>query len=343
MPSQISRSAESERVTMATIARIAGVTQPTVSRAFSHPDKLSAETLARIMDAVRLTGYVPNLVAGALASNRTRILAAIVPSITNVIYSSLLQPFIMRVRESGYQTMVMESGLSEAEEERLVFSALARRPEGILLTGVGHSRECVRQLMLAGIPVVEVWDITENPIHMCVGFSHHDVARDAALHLLSKGYRDLAVISAEDVRALRRSEAFCNAVEAAGVAHPREILVGGAASIKRGREALSRLVDSGFRCGAIFCSSDVLAHGVLIEAQSRGIAIPADIGLLGFGDQEFAAQLLPPLSSIDLDRQRIGSAAAEAMIEALEMGTAANKKSIRVDYRIVERGTLAAE
>ena len=103
---------ETDRVTMTTIARIAGVTQATVSRAFNHPDKLSAQTLNKIMEAVRVTGYVPNLLAGALASKKSRMMAAIVPSITNVVYSSVLQPFIGRVRSHGYQTMVMESGLA---------------------------------------------------------------------------------------------------------------------------------------------------------------------------------------------------------------------------------------
>ncbi len=325
---------------MATIARIAGVTQPTVSRAFNRPEKLSEATLNRIKDAVRLTGYVPNLVAGALASNKTRMLAAIVPSMTNVIYSSLLQPFIARMRESGFQTMVMESGLSDEDEERLVQSALARRPEGMLLTGVSHSRECVRQLFSARIPVVEVWDITDNPIDICVGFSHVDVARDAARHLIGKGYRNLAVISANDVRALRRSSAFCDAAVAAGLPMPVTRNVNGVASIRRGREALSSITADDFRNGAIFCSSDVLAQGVLIEAQARGIDVPRELGVLGFGDQEFAEQLLPPLSSINLNRQGIGSLAAETLIDSLRGKRLTGKNILKVEYQFMDRATL---
>jgi LacI family transcriptional regulator, gluconate utilization system Gnt-I transcriptional repressor len=330
---------ENERVTMATIARIAGVTQPTVSRAFNHPDKLSPETLGRIMEAVRATGYVPNLVAGALASNRSRTLAAIVPSITNIVYSSLLQPFIAKVRADGYQTMVLESGLSEEEEEKLVLSALSRRPEGILLTGVHHSRECRRQLMLAGIPVVEVWDITESPIDICAGFSHTDAARDAARHLLSLGYRKLAVISANDTRARLRCNAFCDAVRVAGAAAPVVEAFDGTASLRLGRQGFAALAERGFREGAVFCSSDMLAHGVMIEAKVRGIDVPHALGVLGFGDQDFASELVPPLSSINVNRQRLGEEAATALIAAMNSNERP-KSVINIGYTFKTRGSL---
>ena len=331
---------ETDRVTMTTIARIAGVTQATVSRAFNHPDKLSTETLNKIMEAVRVTGYVPNLLAGALASKKSRMMAAIVPSITNVVYSSVLQPFIGRVRSHGYQTMVMESGLAEEEEERLVTLALARRPEGILLTGVSHSRECRRQLMVSGVPVVEIWDVTKNPIDVCVGFSHTDVARDAAFHLLSKGYKRLAVVSAHDARAQRRRDAFCDAAVTAGSAPPLQFNVDGPASISFGRQALHDLISQGFSSGAVFCSSDILAHGVLIEGQAQGISVPETIGVLGFGDQDFAASLVPSLSSIGIDRQELGNRAADALVQAIAYKTR-SETVINIGYKIVERGSLS--
>jgi LacI family gluconate utilization system Gnt-I transcriptional repressor len=331
--------AEPDRVTMATIARIAGVTQPTVSRAFNHPNKLSPETLDRIMEAVRVTGYVPNLLAGALASNKSRTLAAIVPSITNVVYSSLLQPFIAKVRDHGYQTMVLESGLSEQEEEKLVLSALSRRPEGVLLTGVHHSRECRRQLMVAGIPVVEVWDITESPIDICAGFSHSDAGRDAAHHLLSLGYKRLAVVTANDIRARLRARAFSDAALAAGAEAPMVEAFDGTATLRLGRKGFSGLAENGFTEGAVFCSSDMLAHGVMIEARARGIEVPDDIGVLGFGDQDFASDLVPSLSSISVNRQQLGDQAADALIEAMTAHTR-SRKVINIGYGFKLRGSL---
>lgn len=331
-----------EPVTMATIARIAGVTQPTVSRAFNHPEKLSPDTLHKIMEAVRRTGYVPNMVAGGLASNRSGMLAAIVPSITNIIYSALVQTFAALVRERGYQVMLMESGFDAEEEARLVRIALARRPEGLLLTGVDHSPACRRMIEGAALPTVEVWDLSASPIDVCVGFSHEGAAGAAAEWLLARGYTHFGVVSADDPRALRRKIVFSHVVTAAGHAPPTEILYPGFASLRRGRDALSRLVAGGLldRNGksAIFCSSDVLAQGILIEAQARGISLPRDLGLMGFGDQDFAVDLNPALTTVRVDRGMLGQRAAEALISRID-AVANPVRRIDIGHRIVERAS----
>lgn len=327
-----------EVVTMTMVARMAGVTQSTVSRAFNHPERLSPETLARVMEAVRITGYVPNMVAGGLASSRSGILAAIVPSMTNIIYSALVQTFAALMRDRGYQVMLMESGFGPEEEERQVRLALARRAEGVLLTGVHHSDACRRMLLRAGTPVVEVWDLSETPIDICAGFSHSAAGRAAARWLTARGYDDFAVVSADDARALRRCAAFRDEVAPRPV---REVVFPGAASIGHGRRALSDLVADGFLAGAgraIFCSSDVLAQGILIEAQARGIRVPQDLGLMGFGDQDFAADLHPALTTVRVDRATLGARAAEALIARIG-GHSAPARRIDVGFHVVERAS----
>ncbi|MGB0904372.1 MAG: LacI family DNA-binding transcriptional regulator, partial [Mangrovicoccus sp.] len=105
-----SKTRETGAVTMATIGKLAGVSQVTVSRALSHPEKVSPATLQRIQDAIRMTGFVPNALAGALASKKSCLITALVPSITNVVYSSLLHGFSDILRAEGYQMMVSETG-----------------------------------------------------------------------------------------------------------------------------------------------------------------------------------------------------------------------------------------
>lgn len=329
-------------VTMATIARIAGVTPSTVSRAFNHPHRISPETVQRVMEAVRQTGYVPNMMAGGLASNRSRILAAIVPSITNIIYAGFVQNFIANVRERGYQVMLMESGFSQEEEERLVALALARRPEGFLLTGIGHTTQCRMHLLSAGVPVVETWDLTNNPIDVCVGFSHTEAARTAARHLVAKGYKSIAIATMDDERALRRRDAFMAELNAIGIADVRQVVLGPTPTIGLGRKSFSLLQDAGFgkpERSAIFCSSDVIAHGVIIEAQTRGFSIPQDVGVMGFGDQEFAADLQPSLTTLRIDRFMLGARAAEAMIARID-GRDVAMQRIDIGSKIVERASL---
>ncbi|WP_245155729.1 LacI family DNA-binding transcriptional regulator [Paracoccus ravus] len=335
---------KAQPVTMATIARIAGVTPSTVSRAFNHPELISPETVERIMEAVRLTGYVPNLVAGGLASNRSRSLAAIVPSITNIIYAAFVQNFVVNVRERGYQVMLMESGFSRQTEQELVATALGRRPEGFLLTGVNHSNACRRQLLAADVPVIEAWDLTESPIDICVGFSHAGAAKAAARHLVGRGYRSVAIATMDDERALRRRDAFLAELRAAGIAHPREVTLPGGPTLGKGRQALARLLAEqadDTADTAIFCSSDVIAHGIMIEAQSRGLSVPGDLGVMGFGDQEFAADLNPALTTIRIDRAALGARAAEAMMARID-GREDVERRIDIGFEVIDRASLLA-
>lgn len=325
-------------VTMSTIAQMAGVTQATVSRALNRPEVVSPDTLERIMQAVHATGYVPNAVAGALASSKSRMVAAVVPSITNIVYSALIHHFIALVRAAGYQTILVEAGFSPEEEEALVASLIARRPDGILLTGVHHSNRCRSQLLSAGLPVVEVWDLTETPIDICVGFSHAGVGRAVAQFAHDRGYAAAAAVSAGDERALRRQAAFCRWFEDLGHPAPQQIAFDGPASLARGRTALARLLDDGFSDGVIFCSSDLLAQGVLLEAQARGLTLPGDFGLIGFGDQDYAADLVPPLTTVRVDRSVLGRRAADALLSRIN-GSAATETAIDVGFEIVVRQT----
>jgi LacI family gluconate utilization system Gnt-I transcriptional repressor len=326
-------------VTMETVARLAGVSQVTVSRALNDPDKVSPATLARIRQAISITGYVPNLVAGALASKRSKLIAALIPSITNIVYSSLMQHFSEAVRSSGYQLLMSETGFSQMEEQALVAKLLTRRPDAVLLTGVHHSSECRRMLLGAGIPVVEVWDITETPIDTCVGFSHTGAGRAVAEFIVRNGYRRAANVSAGDERALRRKDAFAKALMERGFESVPEVCFEGGASIERGRLALARLVNEhAFRHGVIYCSSDLLAHGVLIEALARGLSVPSEIAVVGFGDQVFAPHTLPPLTTVRVDRALLGRKAAEALLTRLN-GETVTERTTDIGFEIVRRET----
>ena len=240
---------KSGTVTMETVGRLAGVSQVTVSRALNDPKKVSANTLKRIQDAIELTGYVPNMVAGALASKRSQLIAALVPSITNVIYSDLMQNFIDVIRGSGYHVLMAETGFSQEEEQAVLSTMLSRRPDGILLTGIHHSAGCKRMLLGAGIPVVEVWDTTESPIDVCIGFSHIRAGEEMAQFAFEHGYRKAIAVSAGDERALRRKDAFCTRFGKLTGTRPDAICFESGATIERGRNGLARAINGGFRNG----------------------------------------------------------------------------------------------
>ncbi len=322
---------------METVGRLAGVSQVTVSRALSDPSKVSRKTLERIREAIEVTGFVPNALAGALASRRSKLITALVPSLTNIVYSSMVKAFGEGLHDQGYQILLSETGFDLNEEEALVATHLSRRPDAMLLTGIHHSPQTRRMLLGAGIPVVEMWDITDSPIDLCVGFSHVEAGRAVADHAADAGYARAGTVSAHDERALRRKAAFAERFAARTAGTVAEVDLDGPASLAGGRAGLARLIDEyGFEDGMIFCSSDVLAHGVIVEAQVRGLAIPDTIAVFGFGDQEFAAHTAPSISTVRVDREALGRAAAQAVLKRLA-GETPTASAIDIGYEIVKR------
>lgn len=328
----------SDSVTLEDVARLAGVSTITVSRAVNHPDKVAPETLERVNRAIGQTGYVPNLLAGGLASRRTRLIAAIVPTIASLVYAETMQYFSARLREAGYQVLLGESGYPEQSEQSLISAILSRRPDGILLTGVNHSTDCRRLLLAANIPVVETWDLTPTPLDVVVGFSHERIGEAVADYLAPRGYRQIATVSADDRRAQVREKAMLQRLAAHGIGDVMTGRVQAPTDLHRGRQGVAELLERGFRGGVVCCSSDTLAHGVLIELQSRGLRVPDDVAVLGFGDQSFAADTYPALSTVRIDRPRMGRLAAETLLRRIA-DEPVDEPVMDVGFAIVERAT----
>jgi LacI family gluconate utilization system Gnt-I transcriptional repressor len=329
--------ATSGRVTLAEVAKRAGVSPMTVSRVINQPSSVSPEVQKTVRAAIDDLGYVPNLMAGALASSKTRLVAAIVPTLAHMMFSSTVQIVADRLAGEGYQVLLGLSGYPETVgEEELVRAMLSRLPDAIYLTGTFHSPTTRRRLKAANIPIVETWDLSRRPIDMAVGFSHAAVGEAVAHFLLAKDYEDFATISAGDERALMRRDGFARIVERAG-SKVTNILTPAPTNVKMGREELARLADAGFR-GAIFCSSDALALGIVTEARTRDLRVPEDIAVIGFGDFDYAANTSPRLSSVFVDRQKIADIATDALLARLA-GRTVSPKVVDIGFRIIDRET----
>ena len=327
-------------VTLADVAKLAGVSPITVSRVLNRPELVTPATIEQVQQVIERTGYTPNLLAGGLASNKSRLVAAIVPSITNAIFVETTQALTDRLWEAGYQVLLGLSGYPAAREDALLSAVLSRRPDAIFLTGINHSPQARQRLLGAKIPIVETWDLTPTPIDMLVGFSHLDVGRAVASHLAAKGRRRLALITADDERANVRQKGFTQAAEAAGAAVD-VIFVPAPSTLPLGRNALAELLDratSATLPDAVFCGSDLMAHGVLEEARARGLRIPQDLAIIGFGGLESTAHTSPQLSTVNIDRKAIGELAAEIMLERFA-GKVDQPKVIDVGFTIIDRET----
>ena len=323
-------------ITLADVARLAGVSAITVSRALNTPDRVAPETLAQVRGAVARTGYVPNLLAGGLASNRSRLVAALVPTIAGSVFLDTVQALTETLADAGCQLMLGQAGYSGAREEALIDAIVGRRPDGIVLIGLLRSPEGRRRLLAAGIPVVETWDLSPTPIDMLVGFSHEKVGASVAEYLHGKGYRRPAVVSASDHRASLRLAGFRERMRGLGVAAVPSRMTPAPSTLGNGRSALTELLAESPQMDAVYCSSDVLAQGVLIEAHARGLRVPQDLAVIGFGDLGFAAHLHPALSTVHIDGEAIGRQAARFILDRVE-GRDAGAPIRDIGFTLVER------
>ncbi|HEY9278495.1 MAG TPA: LacI family DNA-binding transcriptional regulator [Eoetvoesiella sp.] len=325
-------------MTVHDVARVAGVSAITVSRALNSPEQLSETTLARVRKAIDDTGYVPNLLAKGLnAKQSARLVAAIIPTLSGPVFSETIQTLTQVLAQKNYQLILGQSGYDEdSREDDLLNAIIGRRPDGIVLTGVLRSDLGRKRLVASGIPVVETWDLTSTPIDMLVGFSHEEVGKKVCDFLYARGRRRPALITARDVRALRRSDAFSVRAGELGMAPVPVVTVPAPATLANGREGLAELLLTYPDVDSVFCSSDMLALGVLTEAQSRSLAVPGKLAVVGLGDLDFAANLYPSLTTVRIDGKAIGGQAAKFIMDRAE---AVHQPSQIVDigFTIVER------
>jgi LacI family gluconate utilization system Gnt-I transcriptional repressor len=323
-------------VTLHDVAKLAGVAPITASRALNTPKQVSAEVLRKVSDAVARTGYVPNLLAGGLASTRSRLVAAVVPTIAGPVFQETVQSLTEALAERGYQLKLGQAGYAGGREDALLEAIIGRRPDGIVLTGIMHSAQGRRRVLASGIPVVETWDLTPTPIDMLVGFSHVEVGRAVAAYLHGNGRRRPAVVAGDDERALRRTDAFRAAAHALGMAEPRVVAVPAPTTLKSGRLALAALLRESNDIDAVFCSSDLLALGVMTEARVQGLKVPQQLAVVGFGDLAFAADLDPALSTVRIRGDAIGRQAAMFIVDRVE-GREVPERVIDIGFSIIER------
>ncbi|RZL61193.1 MAG: LacI family DNA-binding transcriptional regulator [Variovorax sp.] len=323
-------------VTLHDVAKLAGVAPITASRALNTPAQVSPEVLRKVTEAVSRIGYVPNRLAGGLASARSRLVAAVVPTIAGPVFLDTVQALTGALAEQGYQLMLGQSGYVDSREDALLETIIGRRPDGIVLTGVMHSPEGRRRLLAAGIPVVETWDLTPTPIDMLVGFSHVEVGRAVVRFLHGKGRRRLAMVAGDDERSKQRQQAVHDSARALGLPAVPVIEVPAPTTLRSGRQALSALMAAHPHTDAVFCSSDLLALGVMTEARASGIDIPARLAVMGFGDLEFAADLHPALTTVRIDGNAIGRQAARFIVDRAE-GREVAERVVDIGFSIVER------
>ncbi len=326
-----------QNLTVHDIARLAGVSAMTVSRALNHPEKVSPAMRAKVQAVVQHTGFVPNGMAGGLRSSKAKLVAAVLPTLVGPVFQETTRALNAALDTRGYQLMIGQSGYDVSREDTLLDAIIRRRPDGIVLTGIMHTPAGRRQLLASGIPVVETWDLTPTPIDMLVGFSNEEIGVAVCTWLHQRGYRRPALVSGQDERAQRRNSSFLRQARSLGMGDDIPVcLTPAPTTLGAGRATLGQLLERPSGVDAVFCSSDMLALGVMMEAQVRGLDVPGQLGVVGLGDLEFAASLTPALTTVRIDGTRIGETAARYIVDRAE-GRPVEQPILDIGFSIIER------
>jgi LacI family gluconate utilization system Gnt-I transcriptional repressor len=318
------------------VASRAGVSTATVSRFYNNPAVVAPATAERIRAAIEATGYVPNLIAGGLASNRSRLVAVLVPEVAQSIFNDTIEAMSMELYLDGNVVMLGLTGADNSRMSQLIDAALARRADAIILTGIVTDAATRERLRQRDVTVIETWGIPDEPIDIAVGYSHTAVGRDIARFLLGRGYTRPLLTVANGVRARQRRDGIIEEWTSAGRKAPDVIEVPLPTRFGHSRLVWRQVAQRKPLPDVIVCGSDVLAQGVIIEAQAAGIKVPDQLAVMGFGNVAIAGDMRPSITTVDVDGARIGREAV-AVLRRRAAGEHIARTVIDVGFRLIAR------
>ncbi len=323
------------RIKMSDVAKAAGVSAMTVSRALRRDGRIAPATRRRILAVVRDLGYVPDRIAGSFSSQRSGFVAMLVPSLNNPHFAETAAGLQDTLQPAGLQTLLGTTNYRKETAEILIATLLARRPEAIVLTYDDHTPRARQLLVKSGIPVIEIWETPRRPIGHVVGFSNRQAAAAMTRHLIDAGRRRIAYIGEKDdagTRGAERRKGFCDALTAAGLDCKRHIALSPPPiTMMQGREAMQALLRRWPDTDAVMCVSDPAAYGALSACQLLGLHVPDRIALAGFGDFEISRCAIPPISTISVSGLDIGARAGRLVVDLLQRGASGPNQIILVD------------
>ena len=305
-------------LTLRDVSQASGVSEMTVSRVLRNRGDVSQNTRDKVLLAAKQLGYVPNKIAGALASQRVNLVAVIIPSLSNMVFPEVMTGISEVLETTDLQPVVGVTDYLPEKEERVLYEMLSWRPSGIIIAGLEHSENSAIMLKASGIPVVEIMDIDGSPVDAMVGISHRRAGREMAVSILKAGYRKIGFLGTKmplDHRARKRFEGFTEALAKSGVEVTDQEFYSGGSALVKGREMTQELLRRNPKLDFLYFSNDLIGAGGLLYLIEQGIDIPNQIGLAGFNGVELLQGLPRQLATMDACRNEIGRKAAEMIVQ----------------------------
>ena len=310
-------------LTLRDVSEASGVSEMTVSRVLRNRGDVSDATRDKVLEVTRRLGYVPNKIAGALASQRVNLVAVIVPSLSNLVFPEVLSGISEELEDTGLQPVFGVTNYSAEREESVLYEMLSWRPSGVIVAGLEHTPNASAMLANAGIPIVEIMDVDGTAIDSVVGISHQRAGLEMARAIVTAGYRKIGFLGTkmpDDHRARKRLEGFEAGLAEAGIAlADREFYSGGSALLK-GREMTEAILTRRADLDFLYYSNDMIGAGGLLYCLDKGIDIPGRLGLAGFNGVELLEGLPRRLATMDACRREIGQRAAAIISGHSESG-----------------------
>jgi LacI family gluconate utilization system Gnt-I transcriptional repressor len=289
----------------------------TVSRVLRNRGDVSDATRERVLAAAKELGYVPNKIAGALASNRVNLVGVIIPSLSNMVFPEVLTGINKVLEETELQPVVGVTDYIPEKEERVLYEMLSWRPSGVIIAGLEHSEAARAMLEASGIPVVEIMDTDGKPVDAMVGISHRRAGREMATAILKAGYRKIGFMGTKmplDHRARKRFEGFTEVLAKNGVEIADREFYSGGSALAKGREMTQAMLERSPDLDFLYYSNDMIGAGGMLYLLEKGIDVPGQIGLAGFNGVELLQGLPRQLATMDACRAEIGRKAAEIIV-----------------------------
>jgi LacI family gluconate utilization system Gnt-I transcriptional repressor len=330
------------QISLDDVAKEAGVSKMTVSRVLRGTSGFSKKTHKRVTEAADKLGYVNNKLAVAFNStSKSTLIGICVPTISGELFSDILEGIESKLSAVGYEAMIAAIGYGQESEEDWISTVVQWRPSGLILTKRRRSNKVNELIKSQNIPFVEVWGLDSKPASLCVGFNQFDAGYEMAQHLISKRYCNIAYLGTrQEAYTLgeERLAGFKQALKANGLSLAHELLLNDRSSFYAGHYGTEHLLLSHPKVDAIYYLDDNMAVGGMMLCQKKGLSVPRDIAIAGFGGMSIAAVLPQRLTTTNSFRRRIGKQAAELLLQEIN-GPTPIKKVKDVGFELVKGDT----
>ncbi|SDY36651.1 transcriptional regulator, LacI family [Jannaschia faecimaris] len=307
------RNTRHQHLTLRDVSEASGVSEMTVSRVLRNRGDVSDKTRAKVVEAAKRLGYVPNKIAGALASNRVNLVAVIVPSLSNLVFPEVIAGIDEVLADTPLQPVIGATNYDPEKEEKTLFEMLSWRPSGVIIAGLEHTEASRAMLANCGVPVVEVMDVDGDPIDAAVGISHRRAGYQVGTEIAARGYKRVGLLGTKvdgDHRARKRIEGLEQALSENNIPVADHMAYSGWSGFAKGREMTKAMLERTPDVDFLFYTNDLTGAGGLLYALEQGLDVGGGLGLAGFNAFELLDGLPRNLATVDSRRREAGQIAA---------------------------------